>query len=531
MDILTLGTAKAYTDDKAGDFLDDIVYSHPRGDSEMNGVGTYFTSPLIGFNELMTHTIMVNKVELPAYSNSDYGTFEWRVYVNNTRNVFDLSTTEPKAAGHLTFAQTNHTLGGKQYIDLGCTVTATVDKYFIIILSATMGDVVIPRWRVQSSTSPSRHGFYLKSTKTWDGTLSFSSDDYLQPAFRLYYLPYNLPHKPLFSLPSKIYSIVGQEVNIYFDNLIAGKAERYDWDVSVGSIGTQQNERWTAIPIADNIGSHVMLIRAYEENEEVAANTGTTTLVVTDATVGTGVSKTCLFIGDSLIAANAYTSNLLTLFGENEPMDITLIGTQGISPNLHEGYGGKTIDWFYTHADSPFVFDGVFNFSQYMTTNSFASVDVVTIMLGINDVFSLNTDGAVALLITEAFAQLESIITSIKVFNVNVKIGIVLTVPPSIDQDAFGSNYGEGQTKWRYKRNNMLFVRNLIRQFDNRSNIYCVPVNLNLDTKHNMSVDSTTPWNSRTSATTIRQNNGVHPASEGYYQIADAFYYWLKSLA
>jgi lysophospholipase L1-like esterase len=353
---------------------------------------------------------------------------------------------------------------------------------------------------------------------------------------------YNIPNYEILAssivtgiqLPPTIYAVDGKEVNIYFDNLLAGDAENFDWDIE-SSKGTQQNERWTFTPTSQDVGSHAFIVKSYK-NKEIQVSEASANIVVTDSSNGTGVTKTCLFIGDSITAAGKYTDavgGLLNLFSGAEPMGITLIGTQGVTPNLHEGYGGWTINKFFTDASSPFVKSGAFNFSQYMTDNSFTSVDVVGIMLGTNDVSVPFTDDDVLAAALTAFAQLEGMITNIKSFNENVKIGIMITTPPSKDQDAFGENYGAGTTRWKHKRKNLIWVKNLIMQFAGRENegIYLVPVNLNLDTVHNMSKASAAPWNSRTSETIERQNNGVHPADTGQYQIADVIYYWLKSLA
>jgi len=52
---------------------------------------------------------------------------------------------------------------------------------------------------------------------------------------------------------------------------------------------------------------------------------------------------------------------------------------------------------------------------------------------------------------------------------------------------------------------------------------------VNLDAVHNYPA-TTVPANSRTTEKLSRQCNGVHPSAEGYRQIADSLYYWMKSL-
>jgi lysophospholipase L1-like esterase len=38
------------------------------------------------------------------------------------------------------------------------------------------------------------------------------------------------------------------------------------------------------------------------------------------------------------------------------------------------------------------------------------------------------------------------------------------------------------------------------------------------------------PWNSQTKVEGLRLNNGLHPTEEGYRQIGDTIYCWMKAL-
>ena len=58
-----------------------------------------------------------------------------------------------------------------------------------------------------------------------------------------------------------------------------------------------------------------------------------------------------------------------------------------------------------------------------------------------------------------------------------------------------------------------------------------MPTNVNLDTVNNMSRAAATPVNSQSAITVTRQNNGVHPATDGYEQIADTVWAFLKCQA
>jgi lysophospholipase L1-like esterase len=256
-----------------------------------------------------------------------------------------------------------------------------------------------------------------------------------------------------------------------------------------------------------------------------------TSVIAVAADVGSGKNPVCLCIGDSTTAGGVWTGELLTLLASDN-LDATLIGTLGTAPNLHEGIGGKTLAFFYSDAASPFVFDGVFNFPAYMSAHSFASVDFIFMHLGINDVFALTGDTSVDTLFDANKTKIDAMITSFKAFNASVKTCLMVPIPPSTHQDAFGHDYGCGQTQWRYKANIHRYAKKLIDAYTGQeaSGIYLIPVNCNLDTEHNMSTE-TVAVNSRNSATVVRQSNGVHPANAGYYQMADTVFYALKNLA
>ena len=62
-----------------------------------------------------------------------------------------------------------------------------------------------------------------------------------------------------------------------------------------------------------------------------------------------------------------------------------------------------------------------------------------------------------------------------------------------------------------------------------KENIYLIPAYVNIDTAHNYRKLSA-PINSRNSEKITRLNSGVHPSTEGYQQMADSLYSWVKSI-
>ncbi len=326
-------------------------------------------------------------------------------------------------------------------------------------------------------------------------------------------------------LPPTINAMTGKEINLYFDNLIVGNADDYLFNV-ICSIGIQQNERWTLN--TNTAGTYPITIDVYDKKSMQKVGTASAAVVVKSSSVGTGVTKSALFVGDSTTAVGKYTNELLNLFSF-DAMDITLLGSQGTAPNIHEGRPGWRVDQYNKDSSSPFVFNGAFNFSQYMSSQGYIGVDYVIFHLGINDIFNETSDSGADAVVNAAVTTYNNMITNIKTSFPNVKIGMCLTIPPSRHQDAFGNNYGSGQTKWQYKRNWFRWNKAILANFKDRTadNIYLIPLNAILDTEHNMKV-STVAANSRNNMTIARQTDGVHPADTGYNQMADALYYWLK---
>ena len=69
----------------------------------------------------------------------------------------------------------------------------------------------------------------------------------------------------------------------------------------------------------------------------------------------------------------------------------------------------------------------------------------------------------------------------------------------------------------------------MIATYGNREkqNIFLVPLYVNIDCVNNFPLRSE-PASSRNKTKIVRHINGVHPAKEGYWQIADSFYFWMK---
>ena len=70
-------------------------------------------------------------------------------------------------------------------------------------------------------------------------------------------------------------------------------------------------------------------------------------------------------------------------------------------------------------------------------------------------------------------------------------------------------------------------VERLLAEYANRPGVLLVPTNLGLDCENNYPT-GTTKRDAVSSVEVTRQNNSVHPAQTGYFQIGDSLFDWIK---
>ncbi|HOZ45602.1 MAG TPA: SGNH/GDSL hydrolase family protein [Candidatus Hydrogenedentes bacterium] len=352
-------------------------------------------------------------------------------------------------------------------------------------------------------------------------------------------------------LPRHVYAVSGIECNVYFEDVIlALNLDNYAVDVSC-SKGLQQSERWTFTPKAEDAGAHEFAIRVCDAANHVVADAAST-LVVIREDAGKDQAVSALLIGDSLTHASIYSQHLLDLCVPPNGPTLTLVGShvpqEGAPLNRHEGYGGWTAKRFSTHytgvartgnakeCGSPFLYEVEggekrLDFARYcVEVNGGRAPDFITIFLGCNDTFGA-TDDTIDASIDDMFSHLDTLIEMIRRDAPDAWIGLLPPVGPAATQDAFGANYACGQTRWQYRRNQHRDIVRMLERYEGREaeRIAIVPAYVNLDCVHNYPLVAA-PCNARSAIEVSRLNNGVHPAAEGYRQIGDAIYAWMKSI-
>jgi len=359
------------------------------------------------------------------------------------------------------------------------------------------------------------------------------------------------PGKIRLELPKTIDAVPGIETNVYFDNVMlsVGRNALF-FDVTCAK-GVQQVERWTFTPDEKEVGEYPFTLEVRDGEKAIVAR-AVSTIRVLPKDAGKGAEVSILVIGDSLTAASVYPKHLYDLCaGEGNPR-LKMIGScwkRGAAkgPYRHEGYGGWTAKAFATRivkgstprvgekrATSPFLYEGAdgkmtLDFARYCQEfNDGKGPDFVTIFLGCNDTFSA-TDETIEDRIDDMLKHYDMLVRMIHSVRKDTRIGCLLLPPPAATQDAFGANYGCGQTRRQYRRNQHRVVERMTAHYGGRENehIYLVPVNVNIDCERNYP-QRTVPANARSDRKIARHSNGVHPAASGYLQIGDSLYCWLK---
>lgn len=349
-------------------------------------------------------------------------------------------------------------------------------------------------------------------------------------------------------LPSDLYAVVGHETNVYFDNIVLTRnLHQFVVEVTCPK-GRHDEERWRFTPAATDVGEFALTVRILDEGMRPLA-TGTATVDVCPADAGAGREVSLLCVGDSLTHASVYPEELLNLCRRDGGPRLRLVGTHHPIPSqppevVHEGYGGWAWETFCTHwtegtdarARSPFLWlvggKPTLDFQHYCDLNNQGQgPDFITVFLGCNDNFGAN-EQTIEASIGRMFSYADRLLAEFRRVRRDTQIGILCLTPPAASQDAFGSNYACGQTRWQYRRNQHRVVERMMEKWggSQAEGIALVPSHVNLDTVRGYPV-APEPASDGSAQVVARQCNGVHPSVEGYRQIANTIYAWLKCRA
>jgi len=277
---------------------------------------------------------------------------------------------------------------------------------------------------------------------------------------------------------------------------------------------------------ASYLGCLIRMLRFLSSHSIITSNS--TIIKISGAKTVLPTTKV-LSIGDSLTANGTWTEEFRRMVVETGGTpnglgltNFTPIGTQGVSPNLREGYSGRT--WaFFIGDTSPFWNSalGRLDFQNYVTVNGFGSIDLNYCLMTWNgQSLGLKNAEDHAGLIADAKVYLDQLHSDFPSCKVKLMSVPLPDMTGGLDGNLslnYNNYYGLVQTinglnlayqKLANETTYSSFVEfvNTSTQFDSENNYPYIDV----------------PLNSRNSLTEKRgANSGIHPSTEGYYQIAD----------
>lgn len=340
-------------------------------------------------------------------------------------------------------------------------------------------------------------------------------------------------------MPSTLIALSDEEFDVHYDNII----QNYDADLipykeafGGATYGMKNFGRNLVNVVQDTIGSFrfgKFVPDAYNSSslpESIIRVPFTFKTISKDS--GSGLNRKVLLIGDSWTAPGLYARELRNLFAdENEPMNITLLGTLGdggaevgASNGYHEGHGGwssktfctmQTYNGYTSHFFNPTTSE--FDFSYYMDYCGYSDVDDVYINLGINDVATIES-------FDEIIGYYNNMITSIRAYKPTVKIFIGLCgLPADYEYSTMHNNCK------RSKARRLLFHERLMTEYGNKENegLFIVPLHLSIDNKHDFKVEQK-QRSFRDSTLVDYCIDNVHPSDIAYNKIADRIRTYIK---
>lgn len=347
----------------------------------------------------------------------------------------------------------------------------------------------------------------------------------------------NGPSSPM-QLPRRFYAVEGEECNIYFDNLANDRKGTFD---VIAPLGRLDEKRYRVVPNAAQAGTHQVTVRVLDDAGNVL-DSATAELVVSKATA-TARPLAVLLIGDSLTDNPAYPKHLMELLRKGG-YTVKMVGSHaggGRTPEpggvAAEGRGGWTFDNYLTRntqgsdyrARSPFLnAAGELDFKGYFAKyNDGKAPDVITVFLGCNDIAGAQPETLDAAL-AKAMAAAEKLVAAAREAAPDALIGVAILPPPAASQDAFGNNYGTRIKRLQYLRNRRALVDALLAKFESDRRVSVIPLHLNLDCENHYPATAE-PASAGSAKTVRRLTNAVHPDEDGYHQIADSFYAWIRA--
>ena len=338
-------------------------------------------------------------------------------------------------------------------------------------------------------------------------------------------------------LPPIIYATVGVPAIVNFENSILGSGLTqlvFKVECMVGSASAAQ---WHYTPRAEDVGVHAFTLSVFSAAGKKLAG-ASCWLHVSSPAKALVSPINLLLIGASQTMATHYPNRVAVLLdqypGKGNWRMLGTHRTKNALPGVaHEGYGGKSWQWFasnyedkpdgdYLKRSSPFVFllEGrpCLDLDRYFKEcNAGIKPDAIVFLIGINDVFSASADpdNLAEQKYQELFVNAEKLLMEFRRACPQAVFGLGLIPAPNRRSGAFEHDYKNKYTRagwlpvWRELiKRQILFAQSAASQ-----GAEIVPLHLCLDPEKD-----------------YPENNALHPKPEGYAKMGDVVYAWLCAI-
>ena len=326
-------------------------------------------------------------------------------------------------------------------------------------------------------------------------------------------------------LPEYYDLVVGDTFELFYKGIInCVDYSQYEFDLSLSgwdkSAINAYSRKAVLKPTEAHVGTHKLTV-VVRDNGGYEVDRGTVQLRVHPVPTSPAEETVVLCMGDSLTSGGVWPAELYRRMtaADGTPTgwgleNIKFIGTKVNKGANYEGVGGWTYN-SYMGKKSPFrnPETGETDFTWYAARQGVDSIDHAIILLGWN-----NTGNSEDTYKASARKLLDKLFAAFPDCQVTL---MGLQVP---SQDGFGHNYGASwpyYSKLQFVWKHQAWNRELCEEDAYAGKMSFVSIAGQFDTEYNMP-SAAMAVNTRNTTTEIVGTNGVHPATSGYYQIADA---------
>ena len=342
------------------------------------------------------------------------------------------------------------------------------------------------------------------------------------------------------NLADKYYLVVGDTFQLFYRSVIQAQ-DPYGYYIRVtGDKGHTFNRYYEFKP--ETTGTYNLKIEVLDDNGVLLGSDTTKLLVVSNTTTR---NKRILVIGDSLTSSGQWIARgvskfqaaggTITTIGTVSSSHSSAIGASSTITVKHEGRGGWQWSSFVNKYDSstksPFNDGSGLNFQSYLTRNNLERFDEVYILMTFNGFTSTRVYDFSSTFLQSA----KTLVDQIHLEFPGVRVTL-MSIPLTSTYAGLGSHY---EISREYSDNYGIQIR--IQEYDNfleewtKMDGYAgwlryVDVKGQFDSEWNMPYENKNVNNTNSSVKEyVGTSMGMHPSSNGYNQIGDAFFRALMS--